>query len=121
METQEIFREVIPSYTAEEAVEDGVLVNVPEALAKEAGFEWPVRITTGVHDLCTPPASNKVESYEGRLWDVLFLCFIAIKSHKNDDGLVTYRVKLGSSVETLWAAIDGTAGPAIHIMKPDEY
>ncbi len=57
-------------YTADQATEDGFLVDVSET-AKEAGFSGNVRITTGVHGLCTPPKSNKIQNYEGRLWDVL--------------------------------------------------
>ena len=111
--------EPISVYTAEQAVEDGILVDVSE-LAKEAGFNWPVRITNTVHELCTPPKSNHIQSYTGRLWDVLNLARWAIK-RSQDDGMAVFKVKLGRKVETLWAMFDGTNGPAIHILTPSDY
>ena len=116
----EIFGEPIDVYNAEQAEEDGFLVNVTKQ-AKEAGFKWTTRISRGVYDLCTPPKSNKIQSFEGRLWDVLWLAKLTC-SRANDNGVLPYRVKLGRKVETLWITIDGTMGePAIHIIKPDEY
>ena len=114
--------ETIYSYTAEEAVEDGVLVDVSE-MGKEAGFKWPVRISQSVHTLCTPPKSNKIQSYDGRLWDVLWMGFIAIKRAKNTTpgSIIKYRVKIGRKLHTLWITIDGTCGPAIHIILPEDY
>ncbi len=111
----------IYSYTAEQAIEDGILVDV-SSMAKEAGFTWPVRITRGVHDLCTPPKTNKIQSYQGRLWDVLWMAYCKIKMTKDkEEGLVPFKVKLGPKLYILWACIDGTSGPAIHIMLPSEY
>ena len=112
--------EVIDSYTAEEAINDGMLVDVSE-MAKEAGFKWPVRITRALFDTCTPPKSNKVESFNGRLWDVLFLARIAITRAPEGENLMTYKVRIGRKNYTLWACIDGTSGPAIHIMHPEDY
>ena len=118
---EEIFGEPISVYTAQQAEEDGYLINVTE-MAKEAGFKWTVRITNGVHSLCKPPKSNKIESYDGRLWDVLYLAFMKIKSSRDTDGVLPYKLKIGKKTETLWITIDGTMGePAIHIIKPDEY
>jgi hypothetical protein len=113
--------EIISTYTAAEAEADGFLVNVTE-MAKEAGFKWTTRISRTVHELCTPPKSNKIQSYKGRLWDVLWLAFIAIKRNKASDNLVAYKVKIGRKIETLWITIDGTMGePAIHIITPSDY
>ena len=114
------YGEVISTYNAKMAEEDGFLINVTEA-AKETGFKWTTRISAGVHDLCTPPKSNKIQSYRGRLHDVLWMAFCAIK-RSNDDGLIAYKLKIGRKIETLWITIDGTMGePAIHIILPSEY
>lgn len=118
--------DVIHTYTALEAEQDGFLVNVTEQ-AKETGFIWTTRISIGVHALCTPPKSNKTESYRGRLHDVLWMAFLAIKRfNKNPDesnhNLITYKLKIGRKLETLWITVDGTMGePAIHIIQPSEY
>lgn len=113
--------EIISVYTGEEAVADGILVDVTET-AQEAGFKWKVRITRTVHNLCKPPKSNKIQSYEGRLWDVLWLAKMAIKRSSANETIIEYTVKIGRKNETLWIAIDGTNGyPAIHIIKPEDY
>jgi hypothetical protein len=115
----DLFGEVISTYTAEQAVEDGMLADVT-MLAKEVGFKLPVRITSTVSDLCTPPESNKIQSYEGRLWDVLNLAKWAILRAK-DDNFTKFTVKLGRKNHELWAMLDFTSGPAIHIMVPSDY
>jgi hypothetical protein len=113
--------EIISFYSAKQAEEDGILVNVTEA-AKETGFKWTTRISIGVHQLCTPPKSNKIQSYRGRLHDVLWMAFLAIKRNHSSDSIVPYKVKISRKVETLWITIDGTMGePAIHIITPSEY
>ena len=114
--------EPISVYTAQEAVEDGTLIDVSE-MAQEAGFSkaFAVRITTGVHELCTPPKSNKIQSYDGRLWDVLWMCRCAIKREPEDKGLIVFTLKIGRRIVSLWACLDTTSGPAIHIITPEEY
>ena len=122
--TEEYFGPVIYSYTSEEAVADGVLVDVDKQTSRNAGFKIPVRITCGVHALCTPPESNEYESYEGRLWDVLNVAHWAIRRHiqsRAKGSVIEFCVKLGRNKERLWIAPDGTSGEALHIMTPDEY
>ncbi len=117
---EEIFGPVISAYPAEQAVEDGFLMDVT-LLAREAGFAEPfkVRITDTVVALCTPPKSNKIQSFEGRLWDVLSLTRWAI-AKANDDRMVQFTVKIGRKNVRLWAMLDTTSGPAIHIMDPSD-
>ncbi len=111
--------EIISSYIADQAVEDGTLVDVSE-MAKEAGFTIPVRITRTVHDLCEPPKSNKIQSYSGRLWDVLWMALNAIR-RATDESMTTFTVKIGKRNHEMWATLDHTSGPAIHIIKPEDY
>lgn len=65
--------EVIHSYTRNQALEDGVLLDLG-ALAKEAGFRWPVAVTRTVYEGILQP-SKAVEqdgqSFTGRAWDML--------------------------------------------------
>jgi len=71
------FGEVIYAYTREQAIADGVLVDVSE-MAKEAGFKFPVAITAAVHaDVNNIPKGKAYQSYGGRLWDVLFMSRVA--------------------------------------------
>jgi len=89
-------------------------------LGKQAGFKWPVRFSQNVVNLCTPPKSNKYESFKGRAWDVLNMARWAIKGSR-DDYMNAFKVKIGKRVVTLWAMLDTTSGPAIHIITPEEY
>jgi hypothetical protein len=115
----ELFDNVISVYTADDAVADGMLMEVPENLAKEAGFNWTVRVTTAVVDLLTPPEGS-AEDFTGRLWDVLVLARWAIKA-SDDDHFTTFVVKIGGKNHTLWICLDTTSGPALHIITPEDY
>lgn len=89
--------DVIYSYTADDAMRDGILFDVSE-LAKEAGLSIPVRITIGVKQLITP--SEKVQelgqSFKGRLWDIL--CLAVVEIHKTPDGrFVSFAVDIRDS------------------------
>ena len=68
----EIFGDVIYSYTREQALEDGFLVDVSET-ASEAGFTIPVAMTRAAWtDLVEWNDNNRAFQDEaGRLWDVL--------------------------------------------------
>jgi len=78
---------VISSYTRAEALADGVLVAVPEALAREVGFVWPVALTAAAWADCVTwpqdPDSAPVwpagQDETGRLWDVLWMARHAIR------------------------------------------
>jgi len=77
MFTQE---DLISSYTREQAIEDGVLIDVSET-AKEAGFKYPVAVTAAVWDTVIEPddkAKSHGESATGRLWDVLWMLFVKL-------------------------------------------
>lgn len=80
----ELFGEVIHRYTRAQAIEDGVLMDVSES-AREAGFRWPVAMTSAAWADCVAwsEEDNQRQVYQdesGRLWDVLWMAFNAIRS-----------------------------------------
>ena len=80
----DLFGEVIYSYTRKQALEDGVLVDVSE-LAKEAGFRYPVAVTARVwHEWITPPEQAIGQDQKGRLWDLLNVLRFEAKKAKGD-------------------------------------
>jgi len=121
----EYFGEVISVYTRAQTIEDGYLHDVSET-AREAGFIVPVAITNGVAVLCTPPKSNKIESFEGRLWDVLWMAFNAIKGNiptqRVRDDLLYYKLRIGRAnrVMKLHSGPGDHGEHVITIMLPDE-
>lgn len=111
--------EVIYTYTADQAVEDGILWDVPEETVKEAGFKFKVRLTQGVVQLCTPDEGP--EDFNGRVWDVLNVLRYAIQAEPSGERMVTFDVTFSGQKHRLWGCLDGTSGPAIHVMTPSEY
>lgn len=61
---------VIHVYTREQAIDDGVLVVIPEG--EEYGFRQQFCVTAGVRAILTAP-SERGEEYRGRLHDLLFI------------------------------------------------
>jgi len=67
--------EVIYSYSREEAINDGVLLDAT-GMAKEAGIRFPVAVTRELWETYIVPDPRSVplgQSESGRLWDVLFM------------------------------------------------
>jgi hypothetical protein len=79
----------ISVYTRERAIADGELVDVSE-VAREAGFTVPVALTRAVWADCVawdeeaekrkPEFTGQDE--QGRLWDVLWMAFLAVRRMK---------------------------------------
>lgn len=70
---------VIYGYSRRQAVEDGVLVAVPEATAAEASFRYPVAMTAEVWGDCVEvPDGVECQDEAGRLWDILWMLSRAI-------------------------------------------
>ena len=84
--------EPISSYSRAEALSDGELVDVSE-MAKEAGWKYPVAITAALAGACTPTEDEEAlgQSFAGRLWDVLWMAFLAAKQSKGAD-TIRFRV-----------------------------
>lgn len=78
---QDLFGEVISTYSRQQAIEDGVLIDV-STIAAEAGFRFPVALTQALWtDYVKPCEKDKAkgQSEQGRLWDLLHMLHMAIK------------------------------------------
>ena len=120
--------ELISTYSREEAIEDGVLVDVT-AKAKEAGFKVPTAISAGLWRYVEPSAddmANNGQSIDGRLWDIFMLLRFAIGRADRTD-MVTFEVVFlvdGKMEEVeVWGHIGpGDDGEAVlTIMRPEDY
>ncbi len=118
-------KDIISSYTRAQAIADGFLIDVSET-AKECGFKYPVAVTAALWDnIESIPKSQRHQDVSGRLWDVLFMLFVAIKRKTDDGPLIKYRIIMHVGRKTyfdLKAVIGpGDAGePVITIMLPNE-
>ena len=88
--------EVISSYSRAQAIEDGVLMDLP--LAREAGFKFGMAVTVGVFAVLAPwaqgsqgdvskPAEGQPlyglgQSFDGRAWDLLTILLYEIRRGK---------------------------------------
>lgn len=124
---EEIFGGVIYAYTQQQAIEDGVLVDVTE-MAKEAGFKWPVAITSGLHAVINdiPEEYKKYQDYKGRLWDLLYIGYLEARMG-GFASQISYRLIMHHENSKFLDVkmVCGPMGPddpspAITIMLPDE-
>ena len=77
--------EIIHTYSREQAIRDGVLVDV-SPVAQEAGFKIPVALTGTLWARLEPSEADNArgQSVEGRLWDVLnVLRYCAVNSESD--------------------------------------
>lgn len=117
---------VIFSYTREQAIRDGILVDVTQ-VAAEAGFKYPVAVTKRVWDeVVTPDEKSKQygQSEEGRLWDVLWMCTFAARSSKGSE--IRYQLYIQNGMRKKLITLKALchpgdkAEPVITIMLPEE-
>jgi hypothetical protein len=79
---------------------DGALVAVPEALAREAGFRWPIALTHAAWDDCVAwteadeQRKGALQDETGRLWDVLWMTKMAIRRLPHEPDVHTVRVRM---------------------------
>jgi hypothetical protein len=70
---------IIHRYSRADAIRDGVLIDV-SAVAREAGFKYPVALTAAAWAKCVAVPPGVVGQDEaGRLWDVLWLLACATR------------------------------------------
>ena len=131
---ESFFGNVISTYTRAQAIEDGVLVD-PGAMAKEAGFKWPVALTSAVWADCVAWTDDDSEQQihqdqSGRLWDILYMASHAIRTSKESGDRMLfqlYRVpRDGHSTEAVLVTLKLIVGPGdaaepvITILLPNE-
>lgn len=134
-ETTDGFGPVIFRYCRAQAIADGVLVDVT-AMAKEAGFQWPVAVTHAVWEdsVAWTPADSAAQGVhqdqDGRLWDVLWMAYCAIRSSQTDGSELRYELyrlpRDGRAREAALITLKLLVGPGDHgepvitILQPDE-
>lgn len=117
--TESFFGKVISTYTRAQAIEDGVLIDAG-AMAREAGFKWPVALTSAVWADCVTWSEDDsrrqiYQDESGRLWDVIYMASHAIRTSKDSgDRLLfqLYRVpRDGKSLEAELVTLRLIVGP----------
>ena len=129
-----MFGPVVFSYTRAQAIADGVLVDVTST-AREAGFRFPMAVTEAVWKDCVEwteedSRSQVPQDQSGRLWDVLFMAYLAVRTNPKVEGTVHYGIvrvpRDGTSqrarrVELKLVLSGGDQGePVLTVMQPHE-
>ena len=125
----ELFGEVIHAYTRAQALEDGVLVDVSN-VAREAGIRFPVAVTRAVWgEYVEVPAGVECQDEQGRLWDILWMLYCAIRREGGGDRIffeLTVRNHNGKPTRKDRVKLEAVCGPGddgeavITILLPDE-
>lgn len=120
--------DIIFQYTRQQAIDDGVLVDV-SATAREAGFKYPVAVTSRLwHEWIVPDQASRAggQDENGRLWDVLWMLLLAIKRSESGSELRYQVLFLVDGRRHEEVTIKSVCGPGddlsscITIMLPDE-
>ncbi len=121
--------DIIHRYGRREAIAEGVLIDAGD-IAKEAGFVWPVAITSRLyHGYLQPSPELEAwgQSYEGRLWDLLNVLRWAIRQSKNDTFIrfsVLFVLSPGTAAVPIElisiAGPDDEGAPSITVLLPNE-
>lgn len=127
-----IYGEVISSYSRKDALNDGILIDATE-IAKKVGFKIPVALTSRVWrkyvEMPTEIQKEGLQSEQARLGDILTMLYYAIfKSGNREQSQVMFqfcvRNKKNEEAEsiTLKALVhpDDDFQPVITIMHPNE-
>ncbi len=127
--------DVIHRYTRADMIRDGSLVEVPEAIAREAGFKVPVGILREPWEDCVAwsEADSDRQTYQdesGRLWDILYMAFVAARRAKPGTDTVLFKLaripRDGKSTRSETVTLKSVVGPGddprpvITIMFPDQ-
>lgn len=86
--------DVIYSYTRSDAIRDGVLLEVPDDIVREAGIVYPVAVTDNLWGTYIEPdylGSLPGQSVGGRLWDLLWMFHLAARSGSGHSDRLSYR------------------------------
>lgn len=130
MEQEDIWKdaEVISAYSREDAIEDGVLVDISK-WAREADFRYPVAVTQAVWGILEPSEvlAKEGQSAAGRAWDMLAILRMKIRSAGSTDAVQfapLFVLEPGHAPETV--ELRATCGPGdsgapvVTVMLPNE-
>jgi hypothetical protein len=114
----------IYTYTRQDAIADGVFVDVTEQ-AKKAGFKIPVAITTNLFDTFIRSA-NSEEDTARRLEIFLKQMHTEVLMADKDDNMLTTKIYFDDKIPTdVWAVIEAQSpsdpSPALNIFLPVDY
>ena len=121
----DLFGPVIHSYSRQNALDDGVLIDVTET-AQEAGFKIPVAVTQAVWDryiewTLDDTKRQTYQDLQGRLWDVLWMAIAGIAGDNKHKSVVLYQLYCVPRVPTSKAKLPRRTTLKMHIGPGDDH
>jgi Family of unknown function (DUF6573) len=125
----EIFGEPIYEYTRKNAIEDGQQIKLADdyaALARDAGWKYPVYLTSGVWGLIETAVASKrhCNDFTGVLWDILYMARFGRDVSPDTRAFKVIITGTRQRNHLLYAQVGPTdiddPAPAITIMLPEE-
>ena len=116
---EEVFGKVISTYTRQDAIKDGVLINISNTSeVYDAGFKIPVCLSSHLFDKINN-LEKEGQDFNGRLWDVCYMASLAYRRNKKE--LVEFKVKFAEDrgFTTLWLVFNSHEG--FTMMYPEDY
>jgi hypothetical protein len=118
---------VIYVITRQMLINDGSLVDV-SGMARDAGLTIPVAISAGVHaDISAIPASKSWQSYDGRLWDCIWMLRVAMTKNAQREVRepLYYNLIMHVGRKTYYAiklvvSVGDDGKPVITLLRPNE-
>lgn len=117
---KEIFGECISVYTRQQAIDDGVLVDVT-TVASEAGFKWAAALTRAVYDryVEVPEELAGCQDVQGRLYDIAWMLWVAIRTGEIKGECGEFKLFVRMPESTGWQeneSIDKEAGEGLRLV-----
>lgn len=117
--------EIIDVYTRAQAIEDGVLIECPDALRQEAGIKFHVAFTTSVWDIIDRTAKKNKETHDWVMWDIFTMFKFYLQNeikHNRNSNILLFKVNFRGKDKILKSIIGpgDNAEPVITILLPEE-
>lgn len=120
-----MFDTIISVYTRQQAIEDGIFIDITEA-AKMNGFRIPVAVTTTLfYEHIKKNENQDDQETEKNLNDLLQSVYNNILTAPKGETLIMFKSKLNDELVDVWAALEAQSpydhSPALNIMMPSDY
>lgn len=121
--------EIISTYTRQQAIDDGILINLSISFPQESRmFKWPVACTSAVWELIESAAQKDEVEVAVYVWDVCWMAYRTITAARKESDCLFFKVLLplrDKSKPKNLKLMCGPAGPddpspALTIMLPEE-
>lgn len=116
---------IISTYTRQDAIEDGIFVDVSES-AKQNGFIIPVALTTNLFNTHIKRDTEQQTNHRLNVFLLIMWQEISARKHRKDTLLTDIKIHFNDKTPTsVWVALEAQSptdpSPALNFLLPDDY